>query len=83
MPNFNYVLKESTDEYFLWAADAEWDETFMTKCIDTHLESNQNIVAMTMETQYTLDGEKLDCYQGGEVRFINIMTRILLTVYDI
>jgi glycosyltransferase involved in cell wall biosynthesis len=37
--NFQFVLKESTGEFFMWAADDDdWDPTYVEKCVNALLE---------------------------------------------
>jgi len=55
VPNWNFVLKESTTKYFMYAAaDDIWDPQFVKKNIDV-LESDENIVGSIGKVTFDLD----------------------------
>lgn len=56
--NFFFVLKQSSAEYFMWAADDDWREKWVIeRCINA-LQQNPKYVAAMTETQYVADIEK-------------------------
>jgi glycosyltransferase involved in cell wall biosynthesis len=54
--NFRFVLRESTAEYFMWAADDdEWDPTFIERCLDA-LRTGSASAMSGFVTTYRLSG---------------------------
>ena len=59
LPNWNFVLKESTTKYFMFAAvDDIWDPHFVKKNLDV-LESDENIVGSIGKVTFDLDFKNL------------------------
>ena len=55
VPNWNFILKESTTKYFMYAAaDDIWDPQFVKKNLDV-LESDENIVGSIGKVTFDLD----------------------------
>ena len=55
VPNWNFILKESTTKYFMYAAaDDTWAPQFVKKNLDV-LESDENIVGSIGKVTFDLD----------------------------
>lgn len=65
--NFNFVLKHSSGEYFMWAADDdEWSTDFISDCMTAMTSSEREYSAVMTEAQYTNDGNKLPFFSEGK-----------------
>lgn len=63
--NFKYVLEVSNGEYFMWAADDDFRETwFIQACVNT-LQSNPRVAAVTAEVRYKCGEEIMPFFPQG------------------
>ena len=73
--NFNFVLKQSRGEYFMWAAhDDTRDPLFIEKIMNRFLESDKTVVAIACETQYTIGLDKQSFFLEGEPFYNKLIT---------
>ncbi len=55
--NFSYLLKQSTGDYFMWAADDDkWEPWFIEKCVSTLIRYPDVAAAMTEVQYFGVDG---------------------------
>jgi len=65
--NFEYVLIQSTGEYFMWAAhDDVWDKRFIELAVEELDWSNKTTVAVGCEAQYTINKVKQPFFHEGK-----------------
>jgi glycosyltransferase involved in cell wall biosynthesis len=51
--NFNYLLKQATGDYFMWAADDDqWVMTYVETCLQELIKLGQDFIGVTMEANY-------------------------------
>jgi glycosyltransferase involved in cell wall biosynthesis len=64
--NFNWVLKESRGEFFMWAADDDrWEPAFIADCLDEFARSSPETVAVGLEAQYANGDQKYEFFPEG------------------
>lgn len=58
VPNFVYLLKNATGEFFIWAADDDnWELNFIEVCVNGLLQNKDVVLAMTDTVLETVDGK--------------------------
>jgi len=62
--NFQFVLEESSGEYFMWAADDDdWEPSFIETCLNHHFQLGNDYAVVSMEAQYFYDAKKFPFFQ--------------------
>ncbi|HUR65184.1 MAG TPA: glycosyltransferase family 2 protein, partial [Chitinophagaceae bacterium] len=55
VPNFQFLLKEATGDYFMWAADDDnWDPNFIETCV-TALEEKKDVILCMTDLKLTFE----------------------------
>jgi len=64
--NFDFVLNQSKGEYFMWAAhDDVWDSKFLETMVYEFTKSDDSVVAVGCEAQYTIDTIEQPFFREG------------------
>jgi len=64
--NFDFVLNQSKGEYFMWAAhDDVWDSRFLETMVHVFAISDDSVIAVGCEAQYTVDTIKQPFFREG------------------
>jgi glycosyltransferase involved in cell wall biosynthesis len=71
--NFDFLLNQSKGEYFMWAAhDDVWDSRFLETMVHEFAKSDDSVVAVGCEAQYTVDTIKQPFFREG-VAFYDVL----------
>ena len=64
--NFQFVLERASGEYFMWAADDDaWDAEFVETLMRQFELSDNSVVAVAAEAQYTVGGQPQPFFREG------------------
>lgn len=65
--NCKFLLKASTGEYFMWAADDDWwTRDFIESCISELVSRGPSYVAVGMEAQYFVGDAEMEFFAEGQ-----------------
>ncbi len=65
-PNFQFLLKKATGDFFMWAADDDqWDHNFIEVCV------KHSISGSSVMTGFKTHYRKLEVYEDNKIPFLN------------
>jgi len=65
-PNFNFVLRQATGKYFIWAADDdELENSYIERCVNQLEKLGEKYIACMMEAQYFWKNKRYRYFPEG------------------